>query len=76
MTRLLEAHTEAIAAQTQATAAQHLPPLKAFTDEGKQMEEDGFERVGLNSLKNELKLPDGVLSKSYIRLNCYWRKRL
>ena len=26
MTRLLEAHTEAIAAQTQATAAQHLPP--------------------------------------------------
>ena len=44
MTRLLEAHTEAIAAQTQATAAQHLPPLKAFTGEGKQMEEDGFER--------------------------------
>lgn len=44
MTRLLEAHTDAIAAQTQATAAQHLPPLKAFTGEGKQVEEDGFER--------------------------------
>ena len=44
MTTLLKAHTEAIAAQTQATAAQHLPPLKAFTGEGKQVEEDGFER--------------------------------
>ncbi len=44
MTRLLEAHTDAIAAQTEATAAQHLPPLKAFTGEGKQVEEDGFER--------------------------------
>ena len=44
MTRFLKAHTEAIAAQTQATAAQHLPPLKAYTGEGKQVEEDGFER--------------------------------
>ena len=44
MTTLLKAHTEAIAAQTKATAAQHLPPLKAFTGEGKQVEVDGFER--------------------------------
>ena len=44
MTRFLKAHTEAIAAQTQATAAQHLPPLKAYTGQGKQVEEDGFER--------------------------------
>ena len=43
MTRLLQAHTEAIAAQTQATAAQHLPPLKAYTGEGKQAEADGFD---------------------------------
>ena len=44
MKQLLMAHTEAIAAQTQATAAQHLPPLKPYTGEGKQVEEDGCER--------------------------------
>ena len=44
MARLLQAHTEAIAAQTQATAAQHLPPLKPYRGEGKQVEEDGFGR--------------------------------
>ena len=43
MARLLKAHTEAIAAQTQATAAQHLPPLKSYTGKGKQVEEDGFD---------------------------------
>ena len=44
VTRLLQAHTEALAAQTRATAAQHLPSLKPFTGEGKLTEEDSFER--------------------------------
>jgi len=44
MTQLLKAHTEAIAAQTQATAAHNLPPLKPYTGEGKQVEEEGFDR--------------------------------
>ena len=44
MSRLLKAHTEAIAAQTQAAAAQHLPPLKPYSGEGKQIEDDGLDR--------------------------------
>ena len=44
MSQLLKAHTEAIAAQTQAATAQHLPPLKPYTGEGKQIEEDGVDR--------------------------------
>ena len=44
VTRHLQAHTEAIAAQMQIAAAQHLPPLKAFSGEGKQIEEGGFKR--------------------------------
>ena len=44
ITRLLKTYTKAIAAQTQETAAQHLPPLKPYTGEGKQIEEDGFDR--------------------------------
>ena len=35
MAQLIKAQTEALAAQTQAAAAQHLPSLKAFTGEGK-----------------------------------------
>ena len=44
MTRLLQAQTEAIAALTQATAAQHLPPLETFTGEGMETEEKTFDR--------------------------------
>jgi len=39
VTRLLHAQTEALAAQTRVTAAQHLPPLKPFSGEGKPTEE-------------------------------------
>ena len=44
MTRLLQAQTEALAAQTRVAAAQHLPPLKPFSGEGKITEEDSFYR--------------------------------
>jgi len=44
VSRLLQAQTEALAAQTRATTAQHLPPLKSFTGEGKVTEDDSFER--------------------------------
>lgn len=39
MSRLLKAQTDALSAQTQATAAQHLPPLKSFSGEGGQLRE-------------------------------------
>ena len=41
---LIKAQTEALAAQTQAAAAQHLPPLKTFTGDGKLTDADSFER--------------------------------
>ena len=44
VSRLLQLQTEALAAQTVATTAQHLPPLKLFSGEAKQTEEDGFKR--------------------------------
>ena len=44
VSQLIKAQTEALAAQTRATAAQHLPPLKPFTGEGKQSEENSFDR--------------------------------
>ena len=37
MTRRLKAHTEAIAAQTQVAAAQHLPPLKHTLVKGSRL---------------------------------------
>ncbi len=43
MSRLLQAQTEALTAQTKATAAQHLPPLKPFTGEGKLTDDESFE---------------------------------
>ena len=39
----LKANTEAITAQTQGTAAKHLPSVKPYNDEGRQVEEDGCE---------------------------------
>ena len=44
MTELLAAQTKMLAAQTQAMAAQSFPPMKPFTGEGDQNEEDSFER--------------------------------
>ena len=41
MTRLLQ---ETLAAQTRVAAAQHLPPLKPFSGEGKITEDDSFEQ--------------------------------
>jgi len=41
---ILKAHTEAIVAQMQTAAAQHLPPLKLYTGERKQIEEHRFDR--------------------------------
>ncbi len=44
MTKVLKAYTEAITAQTQATAAQHLRPLNPDSGEVKQVEDDRFSR--------------------------------
>lgn len=44
LAQLIKAQTEALAAQTQAAAAQHLPPLKTFTGEGRLSDADSFER--------------------------------
>ena len=44
MAQLIRAQTEALAAQTQAAAAQHLPPLKTFIGEGKLTDAYSFER--------------------------------
>jgi len=44
MAQLIRAQTEALAAQIQAAAVQHLPPLKTFTGEGKLTDTDSFER--------------------------------
>ena len=44
MNRLLQAQTEALAAQTRAAVAQHLPPLKPFSGEGKITDDSSFER--------------------------------
>ena len=43
MTTLIQAQTEALAAQTRAAATQHLPPLKPFSGEGMGTEENCFE---------------------------------
>ena len=39
MSRLIQAQTEALAAQTRAAATQHLLPLKPFTGEGIRMDD-------------------------------------
>ena len=44
MTKLLQAHTEMMAAQAQAVTVQTLPPLTPFTGEESQNEDDTFER--------------------------------
>ena len=44
MTRLIQALSEALAAQTRAAATQHLPSLKPFTGERIGTEENSFER--------------------------------
>ena len=45
MSRLIQAQTEALAAQTRAAATQHLPPLKPFTGEGIGMDDgNSFEK--------------------------------
>jgi hypothetical protein len=44
MTEFLAAQTKMLAAQTQAMAAQSFPPMKAFTGEDEQNDEDSFER--------------------------------
>ena len=44
MTQLLQAQTQAMAAQALATAVQHLPPLPSYTGEKEQADDDGFDR--------------------------------
>ena len=45
MSRLIQAQTEALVAQTRAAATQHLPPLKPFTGEGIGMDDgNSFEK--------------------------------
>ena len=44
MTKLLQAQTQAMAAQALATAVHHLPPLPLYTGEKEQAEDEGFDR--------------------------------
>ena len=44
MTKLLQAQTQAMAAQALATAVHHLPPLLLYTGEKEQAEDEGFDR--------------------------------
>ena len=43
MTKLLQAQTQAMAAQALATAVHHLPPLALYTGEKEQAEDEGFD---------------------------------
>ena len=44
MARLLQAQTDAMAAQAKAAAVQSLPPLPRFTGEGTDISDDGFDK--------------------------------
>ena len=68
VTRLLQAQTEALAAHTMAMAAQHLPPLKPFTGEGKLTALRG----GLSTLRREPVLLGGPKSNCYTNSSYYW----
>ena len=44
LTQLVQTQTAMVAAQTRAMSAQSLPPIPAYSGEGEQSLEDGFER--------------------------------
>ena len=44
MAKLMQAQTEAMAAQARAVAVQHLPCLPMYSGEDRQITDDGFER--------------------------------
>lgn len=64
---LLQAQTEAMAAQAQATAAQHLPALASYTGEGKQAVDDGFKHW-LEGSVTEPRLQDGWTQEQLLQL--------
>ena len=61
MTKLLQAQTQAMAAQALATAVHHLPSLPLYTGEKEQAQYEGFDRW----LERGQHLLAGLRSKSY-----------